>query len=83
MRGAELLGDVTATDRMVEVVVQDNGRERARRAYVAPRLNDVDLLGLAVEDGAGAPAAAETLAMAGHLTAMEPKPRAAIERRSN
>ena len=83
LRGAELLGDVTATDRMVEVVVHDNGRERARRAYVAPRLNDVDLLALAVEDNAGTPAAAETLAMAGHLTAMEPTPRVAIERRSD
>jgi glucose-6-phosphate dehydrogenase assembly protein OpcA len=72
LRGAELVGAVTATDRVVDVVVRDKGRERARRAYVAPRLNDVDLLVLAVEDTSGAPVAAEALAMAGQLAAAEP-----------
>lgn len=81
-RGAELVGDVTATDRMVEVVVRDKGRERARRTYVAPRLNDVDLLVLAVEDSAGDPIAAQVLAMAGNLTATEHTPHEAARQRS-
>jgi glucose-6-phosphate dehydrogenase assembly protein OpcA len=81
LRGAELVGDVTATDRVVDVVVRDQGRERARRAYVAPRLNDVDLLVLAVEDSSGAPVAAEALAMAGRLAAVEPTARESTDRR--
>ena len=79
LRGAELVGDVTATDRVVDVVVRDKGRERARRAYLAPRLNDVDLLLLAVEDSSGAPVAAEALAMAGQL-AVVAAPREATRR---
>jgi glucose-6-phosphate dehydrogenase assembly protein OpcA len=81
LRGAELVGDVTATDRVVDVVVRDQGRERARRAYVAPRLNDVDLLVLAVEDSSGAPVAAEALAMAGRLAAVEPTAHESTDRR--
>jgi glucose-6-phosphate dehydrogenase assembly protein OpcA len=81
LRGAELVGDVTADDHVVDVVVRDKGRERARRAYIAPRLNDVDLLVLAVEDSPGAPVAAEALAMAGQLAAAEPTPHEATERR--
>lgn len=81
LRGAELVGDVTATDRVVDVVVRDQGRERARRAYVAPRLNDVDLLVLAVEDSSGAPVAAEALAMAGQLAAVEPTAHEPTDRR--
>jgi len=81
LRGAELVGDVTATDRVVDVVVRDQGRERARRAYVAPRLNDVDLLVLAVEDSSGAPVAAEALAMAGQLAAVEPTAHESTDRR--
>ncbi|HEX7431085.1 MAG TPA: glucose-6-phosphate dehydrogenase assembly protein OpcA [Candidatus Limnocylindrales bacterium] len=81
LRGAELVGDVTATDHVVDVVVRDKGRERARRAYIAPRLNDVDLLVLAVEDSPDAPVAAEALAMAGQLAAAEPTPHEATERR--
>ena len=81
LRGAELVGDVTATDRVVDVVVRDQGRERARRAYVAPRLNDVDLLVLAVEDSSGAPVAAEALAMAGQLAAVEPAAHESTDRR--
>ena len=81
LRGAELVGDVTATDRVVDVVVRDQGRERARRAYVAPRLNDVALLVLAVEDSSGAPVAAEALAMAGQLAAVEPAAHESTDRR--
>ncbi len=72
LRGSELVGDVTADDRVVNVVVRDKGHERARRAYVAPRLNDVDLLLLAVEDSSGAPVAAQALTMAGQLAAGDP-----------
>jgi hypothetical protein len=82
LRGAELVGDVTATDSAVDVVVRDGGRERARRAYIAPRLNDVDLLLLAVEDSSGAPVAAEALAMAGQL-ATAPTPRQATRRHAS
>jgi glucose-6-phosphate dehydrogenase assembly protein OpcA len=81
LRGAELVGDVTATDRVVDVVVRDQGRERARRVYVAPRLNDVDLLVLAVEDSSGAPVAAGALAMAGQLAAVEPAAHESTDRR--
>ena len=79
LRGAELVGNVTAGDRTVEVAIHDNGRERVRRTYVAPRLNDVDLLERAVEDSAADPLAGETLAMAGRLTATEPAPRGSAE----
>ncbi|HEY5488152.1 MAG TPA: glucose-6-phosphate dehydrogenase assembly protein OpcA [Candidatus Limnocylindrales bacterium] len=81
LRGAELVGDVSATDHAVDVVVRDKGRERARRAYIAPRLNDVDLLLLAVEDSSGAPVAAEALAMAGQLAAVSPRSHETTERR--
>jgi len=64
LRGAELVGEVAAGDRSVEVMVWDNGRERVRRVYVAPRLTDVDLLGRAVEEGAADPVAVHALAMA-------------------
>ena len=67
LRGAELVGSVAADDRTVEVSVVDDGRERARRTYVAPRLTDVDLLGRAVEEGAADPVAVHALAMAGRL----------------
>jgi hypothetical protein len=79
LRGAELVGDVTAGARTVEVVIDDEGRERVRRTYIAPRLNDVDLLERAVEDSAADPLAGETLAMAGRLTATEPAPRGSAE----
>jgi len=69
LRGAELLGSVAAGDRIVEVSVLDNGRERVRRSYVAPRLSDVDLLGRAVEEGVADPVAVRALAMAGRLLA--------------
>ena len=53
LRGAELIGDVAAGDRTVEVAIRDKGRERVRRTYLAPRLGDVDLLERAVEESAG------------------------------
>ncbi len=71
LRGAELVGEVAAGDRSVEVMVWDNGRERVRRVYVAPRLTDVDLLGRAVEEGAADPVAVHALAMAGRLLGVE------------
>ena len=67
LRGAELVGSVTAGDRTVEVSILDEGRERVRRSYVAPRLTDVDLLGRAVEEGAADPGAVHALAMASRL----------------
>jgi len=67
LRGAELLGSVVAGDRTVEVSILDNGRERVRRSYVAPRLTDVELLGRAVEEGAADPVAVQALAMANRL----------------
>jgi hypothetical protein len=75
LRGAELVGDVTAGDRTVEVAVRDKGRERVRRTYLAPKLRDVDLLERAVEDSATHPVAVETLAMAGRLIRAEEAPR--------
>jgi hypothetical protein len=67
LRGAELVGSVAAGDRTVEVTVVDDGRERVRRSYLAPRLKDVELLGRAVEDGAADPVAFHALAMAKKL----------------
>lgn len=72
-RGMELVGDVKAGDLTVDVVVRENDDERVRRSYLAPRLNDVDLLGRAVEEGAPDPIAVEALAMARSLIAGEPK----------
>jgi glucose-6-phosphate dehydrogenase assembly protein OpcA len=81
LRAAELVGDVTAGDRTVEVTVRDKGRERVRRTYLAPRLNDVDLLERAVEDSATDPVAVEALAMAGRLLDAEPMAHGTTERR--
>ncbi|MGD0018846.1 MAG: glucose-6-phosphate dehydrogenase assembly protein OpcA [Candidatus Limnocylindrales bacterium] len=83
LRGAELVGDVAAGDRTVDVAIHDKGRERVRRTYLAPRLGDVDLLERALEDSAGDSVAIEVLAMAGHLIAVEPAPRGAVERRGS
>ncbi len=81
LRGAELVGDVAAGDRTVEVSIHDKGRERVRRTYLAPRLGDVDLLGRALEDSAGDSVAADALSMAGRLIAAQPMPRKGVERR--
>ncbi|MGZ6266400.1 MAG: glucose-6-phosphate dehydrogenase assembly protein OpcA [Candidatus Limnocylindrales bacterium] len=75
LRGAELVGDVAAGDRTVEVAVRDKGRERVRRTYLAPRLRDVDLLEGAVVESATDPVAVETLAMAGRLIGAVPPSR--------
>ncbi len=75
LRGAELVGDVTAGDRTVEVAVRDKGRERVRRTYLAPRLRDVDLLEGAVVESATDPVAVEALAMAGRLIGADPPSR--------
>jgi glucose-6-phosphate dehydrogenase assembly protein OpcA len=81
LRGAELVGAVTAGDCTVEVGIYDNGRERVRRTYQAPRLGDVDLLARALEDSSGDSVAADALAMAGHLIAAEAEPHGAVARR--
>ena len=71
LRGAELVGSVTAGDRTVEVSVLDDGRERVKRVYVAPRLTDVELLGLAVEEGGADPVAVHALAWASRLLGVD------------
>jgi glucose-6-phosphate dehydrogenase assembly protein OpcA len=81
LRGSELAGNVVAGDRTVDVAINDKGRERVRRTYLAPRLGDVDLLERALEDSACDSVAVEVLAMAGHLIAAQPTPRGAVERR--
>ena len=83
LRGAELVGDVAAGDRTVDVAIHDRGRERVRRTYVAPRLGDVDLLERALEEGAGDSVASEALAMAGRLIVAEPTPPGAVEGRAS
>jgi glucose-6-phosphate dehydrogenase assembly protein OpcA len=82
LRGAELVGDVAAGDRTVDVAIHDKGRERLRRTYLAPRLGEVDLLERALEEGAGDSVATEVLAMAGRLIAAAPTPRGANASRS-
>ncbi len=79
-RGVELVGEVAAGDRTVDVLLRDNGRERVRRVYVAPRLTDVDLLGRAVEEGAAEPVAVNALAMAGRLLGVDSALHKASER---
>jgi glucose-6-phosphate dehydrogenase assembly protein OpcA len=71
LRGAELIGRVAADDRTVNVSVYDDGRERIRRSYAAPRLSDVDLLARAVEEGASDPVAVGALAMAHRLLGVD------------
>ena len=71
LRGAELVGSITADDHTVEVSIRDDGRERVRRSYAAPRLTDVDLLALAVEEGAADPIAVHALATAHRLLGVE------------
>ena len=75
LRGAELVGNVAAGDRSVDVAIHDKGRERVRRTYPAPRLGDVELLERALEDTASDAVAGEVLAMAGRLISAEPTSR--------
>jgi len=67
VRGADLIGEVTAGDRDVEVTVRDGGRERIKRTYLAPRLNDVDLLGVSVQEQAADSVSVQALAMVSRL----------------
>jgi glucose-6-phosphate dehydrogenase assembly protein OpcA len=83
LRGSELIGNVMAGDRTVEVEIHDRGRERVRRTYLAPRLGDVDLLARALEDSPGDSVAAGALETAGRLIAAEPTPRGSVERRGS
>jgi hypothetical protein len=71
-RGSELEGIVSAGDRSVEVEVLEMGRQRIRRVFLAPRLNEVDLLERAIEDGPSDLLAAGTLAMAARIIGPEP-----------
>lgn len=80
LRGAELVGKVAADDRRVEVSVCENGPERVRRSYVAPRLTDVDLLGRAIEESSPDPVAVGALAMAGRLLGVDAPAHEAVDR---
>jgi hypothetical protein len=71
IRGTDLVGEVTAGDRDVEVTVRDGGRDRVKRTYVAPRLNDVDLLGLSVQENAADPVSVQALSMVHRLLGVE------------
>jgi glucose-6-phosphate dehydrogenase assembly protein OpcA len=71
LRGAELSGIVSADDKTVEVSILDDGRDRVRRVYAAPRLTDVDLLARAVEEGAADPIAVQALATAARLLGVD------------
>jgi glucose-6-phosphate dehydrogenase assembly protein OpcA len=75
VRGTDLVGEVTAGDRDVEVTVRDGGRVRLKRTYLAPRLNDVDLLSLSVEENAADPVSVQALAMVHRLLGVESGPR--------
>ncbi len=79
LRGAEVTGVVTAGDCTVEVVITDCGRERVRRTYNAPRLNDVDLLIRAVAETGADPLGAEALEMARRLLGSAPRARPPAE----
>ena len=83
LRGAELVGSVAAGDRTVEVSILDNGRQRVRRSYLMPRLTDVDLLGLAVEEGAADPIAVHALTTAHRLLGVESDSQKGAERGSS
>jgi glucose-6-phosphate dehydrogenase assembly protein OpcA len=71
LRGTELIGNITADDHTVEVSIREDGRERVRRSYAAPRLTDIDLLALGVEEGAADPIAVHALATARGLLGVE------------
>ena len=71
-RGSELEGIVSAGDHTVEVEVLEMGRQRIRRVFPAPRLDEVDLLERAIEDGPSDLLAAGTLAMAARIIGPEP-----------
>ena len=66
-RGSELRTDVTAEADNVHVHTWLDGVQSLDRTFKAPRRNDVDLLGEAVEVGGRDPVAVETLRMAAEL----------------
>jgi hypothetical protein len=66
-RGSELRADVTAEREIVRVRVWRDGIEILERSFKAPRRDDVDLLGEAIEVGGRDPLAVETTQMAAEL----------------
>jgi hypothetical protein len=62
---------LTAGDRDVKVAVRDSGRDRIKRTYLAPRLNDVDLLSLSIQENAADPVSVQALAMVHRLLGAE------------
>ena len=66
-RGSELRADVTAERETVRVRVWRDGIETLERSFKAPRRDDVDLLGEAIEVGGRDPLAVETTQMAAEL----------------
>jgi glucose-6-phosphate dehydrogenase assembly protein OpcA len=71
LRSGELVGEISAGDEAVDVCVREDGHERARRVYLAPRLTEVDLLGLSVQEHAADPVSVQALAMAHRLLGVE------------
>ena len=71
VRGTDLVGEVRAGDRDVQVTVRDGGRDRIKRTYLAPRLNDVDLLSLSVQEHAADPVSVQAMAMVHRLLGVE------------
>jgi glucose-6-phosphate dehydrogenase assembly protein OpcA len=80
VRGTDLVGEVTAGDRDVEVTVRDGGRERIKRTYLAPRLNEIDLLTLSVQENAADPVSVQALAMVHRLLGVESSARKSADR---
>ena len=66
-RGSELRADVTAEPETVQVHAWRDGVEILERSFKAPRRDDVDLLGEAIEVGGRDPLAVETTQMAAEL----------------
>jgi glucose-6-phosphate dehydrogenase assembly protein OpcA len=79
IRGTDLVGEVTASDRDVEVTVRDRGRDRIKRTYLAPRLNDVDLLSLSIQENAADRVSVQALAMIHRLLGAESSSRKGAE----
>ena len=77
LRGVELVGDITAGDRDVDVSILENGHQRVHRTYLAPRLNEVELLGRAIEGSQADPVAVGALAILGPLLVSEDSQEAA------
>jgi glucose-6-phosphate dehydrogenase assembly protein OpcA len=74
LRGAEMTGVLTAGDCTVDVLVTDGGRDRVRRTYNAPRLDDVGLLTRAVQESGTDPLVLEILDMARRILGSSPRP---------